>query len=516
MQPDRPRAAVVTALVVEGGAALAAATLLVAALDGWLQLEDASPVYLLAVTVMAIRRGTIAAVLTAIGSVIAYNLLFVEPRFTLLVARPAELVTLGLLLFAGVVIGRLAGMQRDRERVAERREAEARAMAALARHLAIAPSVADALGSIVTLLVAETDMERVWIGIGATTAHERVAVDSATDGSPPPAAATYSVLRHHPADGGGWVRIHAPGASPRHDERSAAAPIHRVEIGGRDETLGSIWAVRRVGAGPVREGETRLLAAAADQLGQALVRERLATAAAELEIARRSDELKGALLDSVSHDLRTPLAAIRAAAGTLRDEEISTSPEDRRAAAAAIDGEAQRLSRLVTNLLDMSRIRAGELVPRVELVPVDELVEPAVERARGQLAGRRLAVSLADDLPVISTDPAIFDQVIGNLLENAIRHTPPSTSITVSARRQGGDAVEIRVEDDGPGVTPAELPRLFERFSRGHGTRRGFGLGLAVARGMVETLGGSIAAAAGASGGLAVAVTLPVRGPAQR
>ncbi|HET7685265.1 MAG TPA: ATP-binding protein [Candidatus Limnocylindria bacterium] len=516
MQPAPPRGPALATLVAEGTGALAAATLLVAALDGWLEIEDASPAYLLAVTVMAIRRGTGAAVVTAVGSVLTYNLLFVEPRFTLLVARPAELVTLGLLLFTGVVIGRLAGMQRDRERVAERRESEARALAALARHLAVARSAADALGSIVALLVAATDMERVWVGIGSTTFHERVAMDSAADGLPPPVAATHTVLRHDRPDGGGWVRIHPPGAALRREERASAPLLHRVEISDGGEALGSIWAVRRAGAGAVREEETRLLAAAADQLGQALVRERLAAAAAELEIARRSDELKGALLDSVSHDLRTPLAAIRASAGMLRDEDIHLSPDERRVAAAAIDGEAERLSRLVTNLLDMSRIRAGELVPRAELVPVEELVEPAVERVRPQLAGRRLDVSLDGELPALSTDPAIFDQVIGNLLENATRHTPPGTTITVSARTRGTDAVDIRVEDDGPGVPEADLGRLFERFSRGVGAQRGFGLGLAVARGMVEALGGSIAAAAGGRGGLAVTVTLPVRGPAKR
>ena len=291
---------------------------------------------------------------------------------------------------------------------------------------------------------------------------------------------------------------------------------HRVEIGGPEGVLGSIWARRPSGAAPLSIEETRLLAATADLIGQALTREHLVGAAAELEISRRSDDLKSALLDSVTHDLRTPLASIRAAAGSLADKTISLTAEERRAAAASIDREALRLNRLVGNLLDMSRIRAGVLVPHRELVPLEELTDPPVERASTRLGGRHLAVEIAPDLPPLWVDPVLLDEALANLLDNAIRHTPASSSIQLTAAPSSvRDSVLITVEDDGPGVPADQLSRLFERFAPGAGHRSGFGLGLAVARGMVEAMGGTISAAR-ALGGLAVTIVLPDSGGGRR
>lgn len=491
--------------------ALAAATALVAAIDTTLQIENASPIYLLAVTAMAIRWGTIEAIATAIGAVLIYNFAFVEPRFTLLVGHVEELVTLVLLLFVGAVIGRLTGLQRDRERVAARRETEARALFAITRELATAQAAGEALPSVVGRLAAETGMERVWVAVGSNATRERVLADTAPE-SPLPALSTHAVLRREAdEDRASWVRIRPPEAASRTDTRSAT---HRIEVAGPEGALGSIWARRPSAAPALSVEETRLLAAAADLIGQALTREHLVGAAAELEISRRSDDLKSALLDSVTHDLRTPLASIRAAAGSLADESISMGAGERRAAAASIDREAQRLNRLVDNLLDMSRIRAGVLIPHRELVPLEELTDPPVERASTRLGGRHLAVEIEANLPPLWVDPVLLDEALANLLDNAIRHTPTTTSIRLTAALSpSGDAVRITVEDDGPGVPPDQVGRLFERFAPGSGHRSGFGLGLAVARGMVEAMGGSISAAESDLGGLAISIELPVAAP---
>jgi two-component system, OmpR family, sensor histidine kinase KdpD len=497
--------------------ALAAATVLVAALETTFRLDNASAVYLLAVIAIAIVLGTAPAIATAIGAFLAYNFGFVEPRFTFTVGRADEVLTLFLLLFVGIVSGRLAGRQRDREQKASQREREARALFGISRELATSDRLTDAMQSVVTRIANETGMERTWIGLGATLTHERVVADSGGVAAPRPGAGTHAVLQRDREEGAAtWTRIHPPAAGNRQPARESAGPragLFRVELRAADETVGSLWSQRAESAGQPQLEETRLLAAAADQLGQAVRRERLQAQAAELEIARRSDELKSALVDSVSHDLRTPLATIRASAGSLADPAIDLSEADRRAAAGAIDAEANRLNRLVGDLLDMSRIQGGALVADIEVIPLEELIGPAVERARAAAENRPIGVELPPDLPSVRADAALLDQVVSNLLENAVRYAGPDAAIRVRGGANPDATVSLVVEDGGAGVLDDDLPRLFDRFYRvarpGDGRRRGFGLGLAVVRGLVEAMGGSVTAARSSMGGLAVTVVLP-------
>jgi len=242
-------------------------------------------------------------------------------------------------------------------------------------------------------------------------------------------------------------------------------------------------------------------------------RERLATAAADAEISRRSDELRSALLESVSHDLRTPLASIRAAAGSIADPAVQLADDERRAAAASIDREAERLNRLVGTMLDMSRIQAGALVPDLEVVPLAELVAPLLERLRPRLGARHVSLDLPERLPAVRVDATFLVQALDNVLENAIAHAPADAPISITATMDG-DVVELIVEDGGQGVAPDDIPHLFERFYRGAtpraGSRHGFGLGLAVVRGLVEAMGGTVAASPSRLGGLAITIRLPV------
>jgi two-component system sensor histidine kinase KdpD len=491
--------------------ALAGASLLAWLLEASFDLRNASAVYLLAVAAMAIRWGTGPAVVTAVGAVLGYNFLFVEPRFSFVVDVAEELVMLLLLLFVGVVIGRLTGLQHERERRAAQSEREARALFAITGELVTATNVLDALPVVVRRVAAETSMTRMWVGIGAAQPQERVFADTET-GHPPPAVGTYSVLRRdreEPAPT--WTRIHPATPASRADASPAKGRIYRVEISGGEASLGSLWAERQLGAGDPGSEESRLLAATADQVGQALHRERLVAQAADLEVARRSDDLKSALLASVSHDLRTPLATIRATAGSLADDEIELSDAERRAAAQAIDREAERLNRLVGDLLDMSRIQAGALVPQIEVLPLDEVVAPVVDRLWPQRSTSRPSIDIPADLPSVRADPVLLDQVVANLLENAAKHSGDGAPIRISA--VGDDAaVRLVVEDGGPGVPDEALHSLFDRFhrvARSDRARPGFGLGLAVVRGLVEAMGGAVTAGRSTLGGLAVTVSLP-------
>ncbi len=496
--------------VIEVVAALAVTTLAVWVLEIGFGVEHAGSLYLMAVAFIALRHGTLAALLSAAGSFVVYNLLFVEPRFTLAVARPEDLITLLLLLFVGLVIGRLAGAQRERERLAARREREARALFAISRELATAPRLTSAIETVLERMRLDAGMARAWIGLGSTVAGERMVGDTAP-GQPIEPIGTHHLLRRdRPEDAATWVRIHPEsGSRPR---GSSPVARYRVALTADRDQLGSLWSERTSGDGPPTLEETRLLAATADQVAQAVRRDRLAAAAADAEVERRSDELRSALLDSVSHDLRTPLATIRAAAGSLADPTIDLGADERRATARAIDEEADRLNRLVDSLLDMSRIQSGALVSEPEVTPLGELLEPILERYRPRMTGQ-LTTRIPDELPALFVDQTFLSQALANVVDNAATHGSPGADIVVSAAAVAGAEVEIRVEDSGPGVAADALPRLFDRFYRAPGeaarSRHGVGLGLAVVRGLVEAMGGTVRVAPSELGGLAVTIRVP-------
>jgi two-component system sensor histidine kinase KdpD len=194
------------------------------------------------------------------------------------------------------------------------------------------------------------------------------------------------------------------------------------------------------------------------------------------------------------------------------DPSLDLEPAARHERAAVIDREAERLNRLVANLLDMSRIEAGDLRAHLEPFGLEDLVETTLERMTELLAGHPVTVTMRADLPPVEVDPVFIDQVLTNLLENAARYAPPDAPIRVRAELVAERTIRLTVEDGGPGVPPTALAGLFEKFSRGprssEGSRRGAGIGLAVVRGFVEAMGGRVAARSGELGGLAVDVDL--------
>jgi two-component system sensor histidine kinase KdpD len=334
-----------------------------------------------------------------------------------------------------------------------------------------------------------------------------------TGGSEPPPRVTqdHAVLHRAPGDSPArWARVHPPGARAADSERLA---VYRVAIEVAGTERGSVWAVRRHAADPLTRADNRILAAAADQVGQALEQDRLAEEARAAEVARRSDALKTALLDSVSHDLRTPLATIRAAAGTILEGAGAVPEADRLASAEAIDREAEHLNRLVTNLLDLSRVESGALRAELEAVDLADALKPMLHRFRARLGERELDLDLPADLPPVRADAVFLDQVVSNLLENEVKFVAPGGRVRVRTATQNG-TVRLSVDDSGPGVPIDALHRLFDKFYRtdttGGSARPGTGIGLAVVRGLTEAMGGSVQARASDLGGLGIDVDLPV------
>jgi len=270
-----------------------------------------------------------------------------------------------------------------------------------------------------------------------------------------------------------------------------------------------VWALRAREEREPDSAETRILSAAADQLGQAIVRDRVALERTNAEIARRSEALKTALLDSVSHDLRTPLATIRAAAGSMLDESVVWTAQDEREAFQAIDTEAERMGRLVRNLLDLSRIEGGALMPELEPCDLDDLVSQVVRRARTATT-KQIVVEIDDLTSPVLADQIYLSQILANLLENAVRHG--GARIRVRGRNRPDELVEISVEDDGAGVPNSALPHLFEKFYQagpaGEGKRRGMGIGMTVVAGLTQAMRGSVEASRSELGGLRVDVRL--------
>ncbi len=502
----RLRAATLPIAVAIGS--LAAATLAVALLQDTLGVPNPSAVYLVAVVATALVAGTSGAIAAAIASFLLYNFLFTEPRYTLAMDEPGVWLSVILLLFVGVVVGQLVAMQRARAETASAREREARALFRVSRALATRNSTEAVLGGIAADLTVETGMSEVLIGLGANDASERVIASSAGDSEArePATRGLVNQLRRMPGDEPAqWARIHQPST------RSVARPetdIYRVLIDTGGDRVGSIWATRWRDVGPPSMAQTRLLAAAADQLGQVIVHDRLVAESRAAEVARESDALKSALLQSVSHDLRTPLATILTATATLRR---SDDEQARSESAQAIEREVEYLNRLVTNLLDLSRIEAGVLRAQTDVFELDDLLIGSLERLKPSLDGRPLDVSL----PAlhVRVDPIFLDAVFSNLIDNAVRHAPGGTPVRVSARPTADDLVTLTVEDGGDGVPDSDLPHLFEKFYRVSesrpASRGGTGIGLAVVLGLVEAMGGRVGARHSDLGGLAIDIALP-------
>ena len=266
---------------------------------------------------------------------------------------------------------------------------------------------------------------------------------------------------------------------------------------------GTLGVVGLEGAGPERrEGPLlspdarRLLDALTDQAALAIERVHLVADLARAKRDAETDRLRQALLTSISHDLKTPLAAILGAAGTLRDLDASLTPTDKAELLGTVIEEAERLNRFIANLLDMTRLEAGALVPKLAPHDLADIVASALKRAAPLLARSTVQRDISPDLPMVQVDPILLEQAVFNLLDNAAKYAENGKVLRIEAQRDT-DAIVLRVIDEGPGLPPEELERVFDKFFRARksdSVRAGTGLGLAIARGFVEAMSGTLSA----------------------
>ena len=474
--------------------------------------------YLLAVLAAAALFGSRPAIFAAVVSFAAYNFFFIKPHYTLAVAGDDQWIALGLLLASGVITGQLASLMRERAREAERRENEAVVLYDVVR-LMSEPDVQRAVTEVAERLRSALALGAVLLAFGreAPVQVEAVSGDAEAIGLAREAASLAEMILgagRSPARGergapGRWIRVVRPRS--RTGEHVPRGRVRTVPVQVEGRQVASLILVRGAGAPQFSPADDRLLSAVAHQLGLTLQRMRLQHEATEAEALRRTDELRSALINAVSHDLRTPLSSILASAGSLLQDDVSWAEDERRGFAQAIVDEAQRLDRLVGNLLDLSRIESGNIRPEKGWYDLGSLVNEVAGRLRWLTARHTLRIEAPDDLPPVRFDYVEIDQVLSNLLENAVSHTPPGTEIVLSVVRLG-DSVEVAVADSGPGIPPADLPHVFKPFYRVAGEKAGAGagLGLAVARGLVEAHGGRLTVENRTEGGARFSFTLPL------
>jgi two-component system, OmpR family, sensor histidine kinase KdpD len=499
---------------------VALVSLVIGVILSWARIGNVSMLYLIAVLAIATWYGSGPAVLASVLAFLAFNWFFVHPERTLTVADPEEWIALLLLLTASAVTGQLASAQRRRAEESQRREQEAMQLYTVGRWLATAATLRAALQAVAEYLRKALHLD----GCAILLADEdgRLEARAVTGSGVPLTSGGGSprwLLGPQASDGPTaqprrWVRI-SPPRRPGTRTDPSAERYFDLPLGAGERTLG----VLRVVIPPTRPAfsreETRLLEAVADQIALSVERARLQEEANAAEVLRRTDELRAAVLRSVSHDLRTPLASIMASAGSLRQRDVAWTDAEREAFAAAIESEAARLNRLVGNLLDMSRIEAGALRPEKDWYPIAALVDDVLGRLRPLAGDHPIAVDVPDTLPPVLLDYVEIDQVLTNLLENALKYTPAGTPIRVAARVHD-DALEVTVADAGPGISPAALPRLFDKFqrvARGPEHPPGTGLGLAVAKGLVEAHGGRIGVESAPGRGTTLRFRLPLGTP---
>ena len=435
-------------------AAIPLLTLALVAARPHLDLADDLLIYLVAVVTTAVVGGFWPAVLTAVASSLLLNWYFTPPLHTFTIEEPRNLLALVLFVTVAVAVSSIVHLAARRALQAAHSRDEAASLLALAQTvLGGADTPAAILGHLTSTLGGRAELQ------------ERVS--------------------------GRWVPVASSGIV---DAMDGAV---RVEI---RQDLALMVAEHSPAATP------GLLVGFAAQAAAALDRERLRTQAAQAEALAEGNRMRTALLAAVSHDLRTPLASIKASASSLRQTDVQWSDADTAALVATIDDNADRLDALIGNLLDMSRLHTGSLEPFLRPTAIDEVAPVAL---RGLDAPSKLQMAVPDGLPLVRADPGLLERVLANLFSNALRHSPPSRPPVLRARELQ-DTVLLEVIDHGPGVPDELKARIFEPFQRLDDHHGGVGLGLAVAKGFAEAMGGSIAAANTPGGGLTIRVTLPV------
>lgn len=444
-------------------------------LFGTNNLAAATALFLLGVVLAAATAGGRAGLLASVIAFLSLNFFFIEPRHTLTVHQASDLVALLAFLVCAGIVGALLSRAVTERELANRRALEAQLLSQSAARLIVSDSfdsileqLAERLVDLFSLAECEITTDQGRGRAGDTTARGR-------------------------------------------------GPTVAVPLSTPTGSVGTLVATRRTESPLFASEEVELLETLASQTALAVERAALDQRVRKVTHDAEASELRAALFSSVTHDLKTPLASIKASATGLTSETACYTAEQIREMATMIVEETDHLTQIVENLLDLARIRVGALVPAKHPVYIEDVVAAVLRRMRRQLEPFVIDLRFREDLPAIEADPVQLEQVLTNLLENAARFSPHETTIQIAAA-VWRSSLQVRVTDHGPGIAPEDRERVFEEFfSRARGSaRQGSGLGLAIARAVVESHGGTIKATDAPGGGTSIIFELPLSTPASR
>ena len=463
-------------------------------------IENVDLVFLTAVVVVAVRYGLWPSLLTSLIASLAYNFFFLPPIYTFTITDPTNVIAFFFFMLIAILVSNVAGRVRAQADTAIVRIRTTEQLYAFSRKLAGTATLDDVLWATayqtalmlkvhVVLLLPDDGLLAVKTGYPPEDELDKADL----------AAANWAWSNDRPAGRGSDT---LPGAKRLFLPMRTGRGLIGV-IGIDDDRSGPL----------LTPDQRRLLDALVDQGALAIERVLLVEDMDRVKRTVESERLRSALLTSISHDLKTPLASVLGSASTMRDLGSSLSDAEKRDLLATVIDESERLNRFIANLLDMTKLESGAVVPNAALHDVGEIVGSALRRAGKILARHKVSLQLDADLPMLKLDAVLFEQVIFNLLDNAAKYSPPDTTIAIRSFRDR-EAVSLQVADEGDGIPPDELESVFDKFYRaqkGDHVRPGTGLGLAISRGFIEAMAGRITAANRADrSGAVITIRLPI------
>ncbi len=466
----------------------------------WIGVQNTDLVFLTAIVVIAVRFGLWPSLLASVVSALCYNFFFTEPYYTFSIADPRNVIAVVFFTIVAIVVSNVAARARTLAVTAMARARTTESLYAFSRKLAGVGTLDDVLWATAyqTALMLKVRVVLLLPENGSIAVKAGYPPEDNLDEAD--LAAAKWAWDHNRAAGRGADTL--PGAKrlflPMRTSRGA------IGVVGIDSDK----------PGPLlTPDQRRLLDALMDQAAVAIERVHLGEDLDEAERRVEADRLRSALLTSISHDLKTPLAAIIGAAGTLKGYAQELDDRGKIELISTITEESERLNRFIANLLDMTKLETGSIKPNTARHDVGEIVGSALERASKILGQHRVEIDIAPNLPMLELDPVLFEQALFNLLDNAAKYAPPPSTVTIQGWQED-DKVKLEVADEGSGIPPEELEHIFDKFHRaqkGDQVRAGTGLGLAISRGFVEAMGGSIMASNRSDrSGAVFTITLPV------
>jgi two-component system, OmpR family, sensor histidine kinase KdpD len=455
-------------------------------------------VYLVGVTVAGLRLGRGPAALTSVLNVGAFAFCFVPPRFTFHVSEAEYVVTFAVMLIVALVIANLMASVRQQTRAAGARERRTALLYAMSRELAATRGLAS-MAQAAVRHVAEVFQCRAVVLLPNASGKLQFPADAPQEQS----------LRGADLAVAQWVMDHGRPAGLGSDTL-AASPALYVPLGDAERRLGVLAVLPQNPRRVLLPEQRHLLDTFAGQTGVAVERAQLAERAEAVRVAAERESLRNTLLASISHDLRTPLAAMAGAGGTLAEHGTSLDEPTRASLARSIETKAREMSELISNVLDLVRLESGQVVLRRDWQMLEDLAEAALGAIEPRLGGYTVETRWPAELPPVYVDATLVVKVFTNLLDNVVKYTPRGTRVVMSAAADGA-FVRVTVDDDGPGLPQGDPARLFEKFQRGNeeGAAVGVGLGLAICKAVIEAHGGEIEAHDRTDGGARFVFTLP-------